>query len=144
MKMNLGTKHIKKIGSDIFAFDFRRAKEYGIELELETYNSSEFGFIAISKDGTLFLNTKHEAYHRVKSIYQMFGDASTDNLIQLYKMYDSKCPDVRDVEDIDKYTWKYNGDGMIKIMLKYELLRREYKSARVQPLMNMLLHGECD
>lgn len=144
MSLNFTFEPIKKVGRDTYALDFAKANKFGIELYNEGSDPIENSSVTVSNDGTLYLNTKHKHYQLMKEIYEMFDDASTENLIMLYKMYDSKCPDVRKVEDIDKCTGKAKGDAIIKMMLKYELKRREYKSARVQPLLNMLVHGEND
>lgn len=144
MNLSLKKEPIKKISSDTFAIDFSQARQYDVELFQDNSRPITSSSVAVSTDGTLYLNTKHKDYKSMKEVYEIFSDVSTENLIKIYKMYDSKCPDVHELEDVDKYIGKARGNAMTKMLLKIELLRRDYKSAKVQPLLNLLLHGECD
>jgi hypothetical protein len=144
--MNLSFKKepIKKVGNDIFAFDFLQAEQFGIELYQSDSKPIILRSAAVSADGTLYLNTKHEDFSRLLEIYELFNDTTTEDLIKIYKLYDINYPEIRELEDVDKYRGIARGEAMTKMFLKMELLRREYKTAKVQPLLNLLFHGECD
>jgi hypothetical protein len=144
MNLSLKKEFVKKIGSDTFAIDFGQAEQLSIKLHQNSDNLIESSSMAVSMDGTLYLNLKHKDYQVLREIYEMFNDASTENLIMAYKIYDTKYPDVYEPEDVDNFKGKFKGEAMAKVLLKYELLRREYKAAKIQPLMNLLFHGECN
>ena len=144
MNMNLKKEPIKRIGSDTFAINFNKADQLDIKLYQDNSVPITSSSIALSVDGTLYLNTKHKDYSKMKKVYEIFDSASSENLIKIYKMYDTKYPDVRKPEDIDSIGGMAKGDAIVKILLKYELLRREYISAKVKPLLSLLFHGERD
>lgn len=141
--MNVSFKKdpIKKIGSDTFAIDFSQAEQLGIKL-YQGGKPNTSSSVAVSMDGTLYLNTKNEDYPAMREVYETFSEASTENMIKAYTLFDAKYPDAKEPEDIDKYNGIARGEAIVKVMLKYELLRREYKAVKIQPLINLLFHGE--
>jgi len=139
--MKLLSESIKKIGRETFAIDFAKAEQLGIELYQDKNIPLNSSSITLSKDGILYLNVKHKDYRKLKKVYMLLSNVSTDDLIKIYKIYDSKYPDVHKLGDIEKYKGKVRGDAIIKIILKLELLRRECKSVMIQPLLNLLLHS---
>lgn len=139
--MNLKTKPIEKIGNDVFAINFKKAERLGIELFADNGRNIKYSSAAVSKSGDLYINNCHKDYQVLKAFYMLLDSATTDDLIKIYKLYDSRYPDCNSFEDIDKYSDETARAGaMNKVLLKIELIRREYKINKTQTLLNLLFH----
>lgn len=132
---------IEKIGHDIFALDFKKANRLGVKFILNDYKTIMASSISISLNGDLLINKRHKDYPIIKEFYTILVDATTENLIKAYKMYDSMLPDCNSFEDAGRYPDDdTKGKIICKVLLKIELLRREQIMNRTQVLLNLLLH----
>lgn len=132
---------IEKINNDIFALDFKKGGRLGVKFILNDYKTIMASSITISSNGDLLINKRHEDYPIIKEFYSILGDATTENLIKIYKMYDSMFPNCNSLEDASKYSDDdTRGKIICKILIKIELLRREQIMYRTQALLSLLLH----
>jgi hypothetical protein len=131
---------IEKIRSDIFAYDFGKAKELGIHPSKGDYESYAKQDWSESSCGELSLNTASEFYPLFKGTFENFNGVPTEEIIKLYKELDSYYPDDNDFPDVDKYeTDSEKKNIIVKILMKVELSRRERGIANIQKLLGLIL-----
>jgi hypothetical protein len=136
------TDKIERIGNGLFQFDFLHAKGLGFVMEQEDhYEILKASPMYLGTKGDLYINTSNILYSALQTSCLMLNALSIEQLMQLYKDYDSQYPDVADMKDIYQYSDELEQcKALNKIIVKVELLRRERNLPTVQSLLKMLLH----
>lgn len=127
---------IEKICDDIFAFEFDKAKEFGVTVVKGDYQEMGNLILYDRTKGRLYVNKSFEEFHCIKLALQILNKTPTDVITTDYMELEQTMPLIKEFKDVYIYSdVKVQALALTKLLMEIELDRRTIGEKKIKSIL---------